>query len=406
MAYQFKENLDVSLYKDFIKKYSLVSFMQDNGWGCVKENWKSIRVGLYKDKQLVAVSLVLIKKIIGNLCMAYVPRGYVIDFLDKDMLQEFTLGIQKLAKRENCYMVKIDPNFCCSEKCIVERCKEEDVKIPVIFSKDYQIKHNYLLELGYRHTGYHKEISKTLQPRYHMMIPFVNDVLSPLDEDSVLKSFQKRTRSYLGGYHEKRGVFYEHSSDLKCLDTFIKVLNSTESRQGIHLRNRHYFEMIMNHFKERAVLFFGKLDLNVYLSFLENNQGKEEEIEEVKRLLDCGESILTLSAALVIMPSNDNGVRVSEYLYAGNELLFSKLQISVGLVYDICKYSIMNKCTYLNLGGLDGNLDDHLAKFKSRFNSIVMEFIGEYDLPIYKGRYFFITAFLPMLKKIYKIIKR
>ena len=112
---------------------------------------------------------------------------------------------------------------------------------------------------------------------------------------------------------------------------------------------------------------------------------------------------MTLSAAFVIMPTNQSGIRISEYLYAGNQLLANKLQVSLGLVFEICKYSIEQNCSYCNLGGVDGNLNDHLSIFKSTFNPIVMEFAGEYDLPIKKYLYYPIEIFLPVLKKIYKI---
>lgn len=406
MTYIFKENIPIEEYQTFIKNSSLVSFMQDYGWGLVKENWKAIRTGLYQEDKLVAVALVLIKKVVGNLHMAYVPRGYVMDFMDKEVVKEFTNGIKELGKREKCYVVKIDPYFCNQEVHFLSYEKKESIEIPIIFSKDYQNKHDYLLSLGYRHTGFVKEFDKTFQPRYHMMVPLVNSMLSPLSDEEMLKSFQKRTRSYIGNYHEKRGVFYEYTSNKEQLDEFVQVLRSTESRQGIHLRNKHYFELIMDYFQERAVLFFGKLDLQVYLDFLKHNQGKEEEIQEVEKLLANGSSVLTLSAALVIMPSNQTGIRVSEYLYAGNELLFSKLQISAGLIFSICQYSLAHGCSYVNLGGVDGHLEDHLTKFKARFGAILTEFIGEYDLPIYPIRYRLITHFMPILKKGYKLIKR
>lgn len=406
MEYLFKNNIDINEYNQFIKMAPNLSFMQDPSWAIVKNNWKSFRPGLYQDGKLVAVCLLLIRKLSNGIFMGYVPRGYVIDFSNLEMLKEFTTGIRMLAKNEKCYVVKIDPNFCFHETSILTFEKNETTEIPITFSLHQEEYHKNLKALKYRHKGYPTSISKTLQPRFHMMIPLVNQDLAPLTEEEVLKSFKKRIRSYLGKYHKNRGVFYEHTTDKKKLDEFMDILSSTENRQGIHLRNKEYFEKIMDSYKEKAILFFGKLDLNVYLSFLENNNGKEEEIEEVKTLIQEGNDILTLSAALVIMPSNEIGIRVSEYLYAGNRLLFNKLQLSIGLVYDICKYSIENHCTYCNLGGIDGNLKDHLSIYKSRFNSIVMEFAGEYDLPIRKSLYYPIDLFLPLLKKGYHLIRK
>lgn len=406
MTYTFKENIDINEYQEFITNSSNVSFMQNPSWANVKSNWISFRPGLYHNKKLVAVCLFLVRTLSKGILMGYVPRGYVIDFKDKELLQEFTKGIKNLAKKNHCYVVKIDPNFCFHETSILTLEKGEMISIPQTFSIHNQEYHQNLLSLKYHHKGYPKAIGKTLQPRYNMMIPLVNEKLEPLTEEEVLKSFKKRIRSYLGKYHKNRGVFYEHTSDKHKLDDFIDILKSTEDRQGIHLRSKEYFEKIMDNYQKQAILFFGKLDLNIYLSFLEKNSGKAEEIDEVRKLIEEGNDILTLSAALVIMPTNQTGIRVSEYLYAGNRLLFNKLQLSIGLVYDICKYSIQEHCTYCNLGGIDGNLTDHLSTYKSRFNSIVMEFAGEYDLPINKLLYYPIDFFLPILKKGYYLIKK
>lgn len=400
MKYTFKKNIDINEYNNFIKTSPILSFMQQPNWANVKNNWKSFRPGLYENDVLVGVCLLLIRTLGKGIVMGYVPRGYIIDFKNKKHLEEFTKGIKKLALDEHCYMIKIDPNFCFHETSILKLEKNENINIPITLSKNHQKFHENLTSLNYHHKGYPKSISKTLQPRYQMMIPLIDDQLNPLTEEQVLKSFKKRIRSYLGKFHKNRGVFYEHTKDINKLDEFMDILSSTEDRQGIHLRNKAYFEKIMTEMD--AVLFFGKLDLNIYLEFLEKNG---ESTEEIENLIKEGNDILTLSAALVIMPFNED-IRISEYLYAGNRLLFHKLQISIGLVYDICKYSIQHHCSYCNLGGIDGNLTDHLSTYKSRFNSIVMEYAGEYDLVIKKSLYYPINLFLPILKKGYHLIRK
>ena len=114
---------------------------------------------------------------------------------------------------------------------------------------------------------------------------------------------------------------------------------------------------------------------------------------------------MTLSTGLLLLPSNKKGIRTSEYLYAGNSLSLNKLNVSAGLVYEMIKFSMKNKCQYCNLGGVDGNLNDHLTTFKQKFNGIVMEFSGEYDLPI-SWIYYPIKILYPVLLKIYKIIRK
>lgn len=404
--YIFKENIELEEYQSFIINSEIVSFMQDSNWAFVKKDWKSFRLGLYNNKKLVAVGLLLIKKIVKGIYIGYLPRGFVGDLSNEKIVSEFTKGLKKVAKKNHCYMVKIDPNFCFHETSISEIKKNEKSNIPIILSKNSEQYHKILLAFHYKHKGYPKELSKTFQPRFHMMIPFIDKDFRHFNEEEFIKSFKRKIRDQIGNYHIKRGVFFEHTTDQKYLSDFMKIIKETEKRQDIHLRNEEYFKTIMDKFNEKAVLFFGKIKLQTYLDFLENNNGKNEDIEQIKNLIASGEDIITLSTALVIMPSNQSGIRISEYLYAGNHLLASKLQISLGLVFDICKYSIEQNCSYCNLGGVDGNLNDHLSTFKSKFNPVVMEFAGEYDLPIKKYLYYPIEFFLPILKKVYHKIQK
>ena len=63
--YTFKENLEKKEYDKFIENYPMASFMQEYNWPEVKDNWDNFRCGLYKDKKLVAVCTILVKKLIN-----------------------------------------------------------------------------------------------------------------------------------------------------------------------------------------------------------------------------------------------------------------------------------------------------------------------------------------------------
>lgn len=51
------------------------------------------------------------------------------------------------------------------------------------------------------------------------------------------------------------------------------------------------------------------------------------------------------------------------------------------------------------MGGVDGDLQDGLSKFKLNFNPVVVEYIGEFDWPIYKFLYFLAMKLLKGVKK-------
>jgi len=396
--YTFTDNISKKEYDKFVENHSHASFMQEYEWANIKDNWEHFYCGLYKDNKVVGVCLILVRKI-KFIKFFYIPRGYLIDFTDYEILEQMTYHIKKLAKKHKAYMVKIDPNFCITDNSY----KNEETEH--LYSDNYKIKHDNLIKLGYKHTGINKEFGKNFQPQYNMFAPICNKNLELLNEEELLKTYKSKFRYYLGDYHKKRGITFEITNDINCIDEFIELLRITEKKQNINLRNKEYFIKIMNNYKERAYLFFGKIYLDKYLNFLNENNGKQEEIEEVKKLQkEYGDNI-TLSTGLLLLPKNKKGIRTSEYLYAGNSLYLTKLNVSAGLVFEMIKFSKENKCHYCNLGGIDGNLKDHLTTFKQKFNGRIMEFCGEYDLPI-SWLYKPITTFYPLLLKIYKHIRK
>lgn len=397
--YKFTSNLNKDEYDNFVSNYSMANFMQEYNWANIKDNWGHFHCGLYNNDKLVGVCLILVKKIIKNIKMFYIPRGYLIDFTNFEDLKEMTKNIKKLAKENNAYMVKIDPNFCISDNSFKEK------EVEHVYSKDYEIKNDNLIKLGYKNTGLHKEIGKNLQPQYNMFSPLCDINLNILSEEDILKNYKSKFKYYIGSFHEKRGITFEITNDINRIDDLVKLLKETELKQNISLRNKEYFEKIMNNYKEQAYLVFSYIDLDKYLEFLKNNNGKEEEIDEVINSKKELGNKLILSASLMLLPSNKKGIRTSEYLYAGNSSKFNKLRASNGLVFEIIKFSIKNECHYCNLGGVDGNLNDHLSNFKEKYDARVMVFAGEYDLPTSKI-YYPIKLFYPILLKIYKKIKR
>lgn len=394
--YTFTDNLSKKEYDNFVENYSMASFMQEYNWANVKDNWKHFHCGLYKNKKLVGVCLILIKKVFKNLNIFYIPRGYLIDFNNFDDLKAMTENVKNLAKAHKAFVVKIDPNFC------IKHYSFKGEKIAENYSIDYEAKNQNLINLGYKNTGLHKEIGKNLQPQYNMLAPLCDVNSNILTEEEILKTYKSKFKYYIGAFHQKRGISFEITNDKNRIKDLVKLLKQTEIKQNISLRNEDYFKKIMNNYNEYSYLVFGNIDLDKYLSFLENNNSKEEEIKEVKKLRKNNGKKMILSASLIILPQNKKGIRTSEYLYAGNSLDLTKLRVSTGVVFEILKFSIEHKCHYCNLGGIDGNLNDHLTTFKEKFNGQVLEFCGEYDLPVIRYIYWPYKFLFPIYLKIRK----
>src|SRR5699024_1307350 len=124
-----------------VKSHSTTSFMQEYGWPFVKSNWEHAYCGLYQNDSLVAACAVLIKKLPFNIRLFYVPRGYLIDYKNSDLLLIFTKYLKEFAKHKHAYAITIDPNFCKSETSILTIEKNETVSFPKHYSVDADIKH-------------------------------------------------------------------------------------------------------------------------------------------------------------------------------------------------------------------------------------------------------------------------
>lgn len=396
--YTFTSDLNKEEYDNFVDNYSMSSLTQSYNWANIKDNWDSFHCGLYKDNVLVGVCLVLVKKMIKGLNMFYVPRGYLMDFTNYEDLEAMTKYIKELAKQNKAYVVKIDPNFARQQYSF----KGEEIFSP--YMESFKEKNDNLIKLGYINTGIHKEMGKNMSPQYNMLAPICDKNGKVLSLDELLSTYKSKFKYYIGSFHEKRGITFEITDDINKVPLLVKMLKETEEKQNISLRNEEYFNKMMKNYKGKSFLVFGYIDLNKYLDFLNNNNGKIEEIEEVKTLLKENTEPILLSASIMFLPNNKTGIRTSEYLYAGNSNTLNKLRVSTGVVFEIIKFSLENNCQFCNLGGIDGNLNDHLTSFKEKFNGEVLEFAGEYDLPT-SIIYYPIKVMFPLLLKIYKLIR-
>ena len=157
-------------YIKFTSQYSKAPITQDYRWAKVKKDWGHTLCALYKDDKIVAASLLLIKTFPFNLKMIYSPKGFLLDYTNKEDLEEFTKGIKMYAKKVKAFVVKIDPLIALSEEYF-DTLMEKDNKIsPKNYTIDNTLKINNLKECGYIHCGFKKNIGAYIQPRYNMAI--------------------------------------------------------------------------------------------------------------------------------------------------------------------------------------------------------------------------------------------
>lgn len=414
--YEFKTNIDVKEYNAFVSNYSMAPITQDARWANVKKDWSSTLCALYKDKKIVGVALLLIKTFPFKLKMIYSPKGFLIDYSNKEDLSEFTKGVKEYAKSIKAFVIKIDPLIAISEE-YYDTLLGNDTKVsPKNYSVDNDKKIKNLKDCGYIHCGYKKEVGAYIQPRYNMAISLINEDNKSLTEKELVDSFKRNAKRYHGEFQNKRGVSFICSHNLEYLDDFYRIIKSTEERQGISLRSKEYFKRIMESFRDDAYMYIARVDVNKFIDFLEKEIDKEkdetlknkykDQLEDAKSVKKEYGDIVSIAATLAITPPNNSGIKKVEYLYAGTfESVFPYLNSNASVHINSFIDMLNNGYHYADLEGVEGTFDDHLTKTKAKYNPVVLEFVGEFDVSINRFWYFIFSKFGVQLKGIYRFIK-
>ncbi len=415
--YEFKSNIPVAEFTAFIEKASFAPIQQTEEWTKLKNNWKHSFCGLYNDSELIGVAMILMRTLLPTFTYAYCPRGPIMDYTDKNAVQEFTNGLKSFCKAQGVYLLKCDPMIV-----VGKTLPDMDVERyfdPFDIDRG-KIEFDNIINCGFIHKGFGKSLDSATQPRYNALIPLKDGVGNPLTPPQFKKNYKQKLRKYMGNFQPARGLYYEgadHSPESIAL--FKKILSNTEARQNITLRNEDYFNLLADAFGDKAFFAFEKCRVQGYIDNLKKRYDKEpenrekltEQIADAEKVLSEKGEIIPLAALLTVYPPNTEGVKIAEYLYAGSDLnVFPSFCATLCGLFEQCDITAQKGCDFLNLGGVPGTFDDGLYEFKSPFNPIIVEFAGEFDLPINKFKYSIMEKWLPILKKIYsklrKLIKR
>lgn len=79
-----------------MKNHEYCNLLQSYNWAKVKNNWDHMYTGVYRDNELVATGLVLIKRLPLSFCMYYLPRGPIMDYKDKELVQYYFDQLKKI----------------------------------------------------------------------------------------------------------------------------------------------------------------------------------------------------------------------------------------------------------------------------------------------------------------------
>lgn len=419
-------------FKKFADKHSQITFHQTEEWANLKltNGWKAHYVGLKDKNKIVAGALLLAKTLpIVRKKMFYSPRGFLIDYNNYELLEEFTKGIKKYAKEQGAIFVKIDP--------YVEYVEHDNNGDVVEGGYDNKQAVENLIKLGYKHFGFNL-MQDTLQPRWMHVIETEDRTL-----EDVMKDMESKTRQILRK-NEKCGITTREITRDE-LPIFKDIMQHTSDRREFIDRPLSYYENMWDNLHDSGILriLIAEIDFNEYKknTIDELNQNKTELEDRIykkeKNLLKMNEKKYEQSNKQnqeAIERLENQLKKINElkekhgekailggilFLVYGNEVLslyggsnaeLMQFQSAYIVHFAGIKMAIEEKYKKYNFYGITGDFRKEnplygLFLFKKSFGGHVAELIGEFDLIINKPMYLFYTYSFKIYKALKKIIK-
>ncbi|KXT76228.1 aminoacyltransferase [Streptococcus sp. DD12] len=379
--FTYKVGISAQEHDDFVKNSQQTNLLQSANWAQIKDNWGSQRLGFYKDGQLVASALVLIRHLPLGMAMLYVPRGPVMDYQDLALVTFVLDSLKAYAKTQKALFIKFDPALLLKQYHIGETVEENPETLAAIEN---------LTTAGAQWQGRTSEIAETIQPRFQANV---------YTSDDILKTFPKHTKRLLKDA-TNRGV-HVFRAGIDQVSDFADVVALTEDRKGVALRNHDYFTKMMTVYGDDAYLHLAKVNLPQRLQEYKDQLAQIEkdldatEAHQKKRLTkltqqknsvtkyiaEFEEFVSQYPDELVIAGILSVGYgNVMEMLYAGMNDAFKKFYPQYALYPKVFEDAYADGIIWANMGGVEGTLDDGLTKFKSNFNPMIEEYIGEFTL--------------------------
>lgn len=406
------EELKSNEYEEYISKNKYTTFYQKEYWGKLKKDggWNYKLVGMKKNNKIVGATLLLFKNLPLGLKLFYSPRGFLIDYNDEELLKEFVLEIKEYVKKENGFILKIDPY-------VEYKTRDIDGNIVEGGVDNSKVVEN-LKNLGFKHYGFNKNISKELQPRWMYVLD-----LKGKTEDEIFSNFSKHYRKTIRRT-EKQGLVVERISKDKLMD-YKKIMEHTSSRRDFIDRPYSYYENMYDKIGENLIINVCYLDTNLGINKFKDEIKKIEgyqdikdyhlkDIEDYKKKIELYKSYQKKYGDKIPLAGTMSIVCGKEYLnlFGGAYEEFMHYDAQYLIKWHTMKEALNLGCEIYNFYGISGNFEKEnndmygVYEFKRGFGGRVVELIGEFDLIISKPKYCLYNFMFKTYKIVKKIIKK
>ena len=327
--YSFKI-INKETFLAFQNNHEQTNLLQSYDWYKVK-GWKALHYGFYRNDTLIATAEIMMKSLLFGFKMGYIARGPITSDLQRRDWYEIHKMLKQIGKENKIIFFKLDP--------YLDHNLDNIIKLTMA---------------GFTHKAVDDDMSTTIQPVYNAYV-------------EELKLSKKR-RNEVNRIEKSEAFTVEHCTDK--LDDFVSLIEKTEAKKGIKLRNREYYEKILELYPQSYLTI---LYLDVEKRKAELIKTNKETIE--LKTLETMTGQVPVSGTLTVI-YNDT----AELLYAGNDFRFSHSNTALYTWYKAIEHS---NTKWVNLGGVENTLEGGLYEFKSKFKPTIKKFVGEFEVYTY-----------------------
>ena len=398
-------------YRKFWENHPLKTFLSAPEIGKLRKSngWSVYFVGVKDSNKVIAAAMLVSHIRHFGKYEFYAPRGVLVDYEDKELLNYFLNNIKIFVKKNHGYIFRMDPYVIYRERDIDGNIVENGENHSTVVS--------HLESLGFKRVS----ISNMEQVGWMFSLP-----LEGKSCEQILKEMRPNTRNTIRKT-EKIGITVKELG-YNELDRFQNIMIETGERKKFSIRNVDYYQKMYELFHDKGEIkyYVTELDLVKYQKKLEEdkklaedklsklsdakyNEGQKKNLENEitsyeKRIKEAEDiriakntDVITLSGSMfmIIQPE-------IIYLSSGNYEEFMKFNSQYLLQWMMIQYGIEHGFKKHNFYGIPANINKHpkdygIYEFKRGFNGVVEELIGEFEIPI--------TWHYYLMKLIHKIRK-
>ena len=399
---EFNAFANNTLEASFYQSEAYASFMQER-------NYYVEFVGLKDEyERLLVASLIGFKKIDDKFSFGYAPKGFLLDYFDKNIIEEFSEKLVKYYKNRNIIFIKINPNIVVA--------KFSKARGQFVFNNNIKVV-DFLAKKRFQELKNNKNFEAVL-PKYNALIDLHGFNFNNLDKNvrnKISKAYRKGLSIELKGFEgieelypliknkTKKDISYYESlyrsfGKKGMIDLFLvkvdfeEFLINTKYKYQRGLDRNNFLVQMLGYIQDEKTL-KRKLQADKELDVL-----KEDIIKATRGLANSKKKVI--AGAMVIRYRDKASIVV-----AGYDKEYRDCNAFDYLYFKLVEYYKLGY-NYLDLNGFSGDMSESspyygLNKFKMGFKPEVWEDIGEFDMVI-NNKYYKKFAGNGTLSKVFK----